>query len=357
MAWYTRSMLVCYTGGGTLGHIYPALAVHEALLGESGYDAFWIGRENPLERRAVQEAGIPFYPIQSGKFRRYRSLANFTDIFRIIGACFQAFSLLRKKKPDVLFSKGGFVSVPPVFAAKLLGIRIITHESDATAGLATRLNSLCASVVCIPFEGSGKKLPPKKLVVTGNPIRKQLFLDASITRFSIPEDRPLLLVLGGSQGSQQINALVRENLDRLTSLAFVIHQCGSADFLPLEREHYHPVPLLGAELGTLYRRSTLVVSRGGAGTIAELLAFGCASLIIPLSKEGSRGEQVANAHLLVEQEAACALFGEVGGPTFLARVEDLLENPEKRGILKANATKLARKGSSETIASLIRKGV
>jgi len=349
-------MLVCFTGGGTLGHIYPALAVHEVLLAKQDYSALWIGRENAREREAVEQAGIPFYPIKSGKFRRYRSWKNFTDIFPIMKAYFQALSILRKTRPDVLFSKGGFVSVPPVFAAKTLGIRILTHESDATPGLATRLNSRCADVVCIPFAGSEGTLPAKKVVVTGNPIRAELFSDEDISHFNMPSGMPLLLVLGGSQGSQEINSLVRDNLQRLCSLAFVIHQCGEADFRHIRHTNYYPVPNLGVELGTLYRRSALVVSRGGAGAIAELLAFGCASLIVPLSRTTSRGDQVDNARRLVEKGASRALLGEVNKENFLSEVEDLLENPAKRGILSKNAQELSAKGSAEMIASLIRKG-
>lgn len=350
-------MLVCFTGGGTLGHIYPALAVHEVLLETEDYSAFWIGRENVLERQEVQQAGIPFYPIQSGKLRRYWSLQNFTDIFRLIVAFFQALSLLHRKKPDVLFSKGGFVSVPPVFAAKVLGIRVITHESDASPGLATRLNSRCAEVVCIPFTGSEGSLPVKKVMVTGNPIRKELFFEEDISRYRIPEGLPLVLVLGGSQGSQEINVLVRENLDRLCSQAFVIHQCGETDFRLMEHKNYYPVPNLGTVLGTLYRKSALVVSRGGAGTIAELLTFGCASVIIPLSRATSRGDQVDNARRLVEMGAARALLAGVNRETLFQEVEDLLENPGKRSILATKAKELAVAGSAEMLASLIRKGV
>lgn len=349
-------MLVCYTGGGTLGHIYPALAVHEVLLRTQDYSSLWIGRENARERAAVERAGIPFYPIQSGKYRRYRSWENFTDIFRLIWAYVQALSLLRKTRPDVLFSKGGFVSVPPVFAARTLGIRVVAHESDATAGLATRLNSRCSDLICVPFAGSEGSLPARKVVVTGNPIRGELFTDEDISSYKIPPDMPLLLVLGGSQGSEEINALVRANLHRLCTLAFVIHQCGEADFRQIEHKNYCPVSHLGVELGTLYRRSALVVSRGGAGTIAEILAFGCASLIIPLSRAISRGDQVDNARRLVAKGAARAILGELKAENFLSEVENLLENPAKRGILSQNAQELAVKGSAEMIASLIRKG-
>ncbi len=297
-----------------------------------------------------------FYAIDSGKFRRYRSWQNVTDLFRIIHAYFQALSILRKKRPDVLFSKGGFVSVPPVFAARTLGIRIITHESDASPGLATRLNSRFSDVICIPFEGSEGTLPLAKVVVTGNPIRKELFIDEDISSFCIPPDMPLLLVLGGSQGSSEINALVRENLDRLCCRCFVIHQCGEGDYRPIEHTNYAAVPTLGTALGTLYRRSALVVSRGGAGTIAELLAFGCVSLVIPLSRATSRGDQVENAQRLVQKGAARALLAEVNGDSFLQEVEYLLENPDKRSILSRNAKELSVAGSAEMIASLIRKG-
>ncbi len=336
--------------------MYPALAVHEVLLKTEGYSSMWIGREHVREREAVEQAGIPFYTIQSGKYRRYRSWENLTDIFRIIQAYFQALAILRRARPDVLFSKGGFVSVPPVFAARTLGIRVITHESDATPGLATRLNSRCADLVCVPFPGSEGSLPAKKVVVTGNPIRKALFLDEDISHFHIPEGVPLLLVLGGSQGSQEINALVRESLERLCFRAFVIHQCGETDFVHIEHKNYYPVPNLGSVLGTLYRKSSLVVSRGGAGTIAELLAFGCASVIIPLSSAASRGDQVQNARRLVEEGSARALLDEVNKETFLYEVEDLLENPSKRSILSSNAKRLAVAGSAELLASLIRKG-
>ncbi|MDT4762938.1 UDP-N-acetylglucosamine--N-acetylmuramyl-(pentapeptide) pyrophosphoryl-undecaprenol N-acetylglucosamine transferase [Sphaerochaeta sp. PS] len=347
-------MLVCYTGGGTLGHIYPALAVHQALASQPGYSCFWIGRHNGLEQAAVEGAGIPFYPIQSGKLRRYASLANISDLFRLAVAFFQALKLLRKMRPTVLFSKGGFVSVPPVYAAWVLKIRVVTHESDASPGLATRLNSRCATTVCIPFAGSEGSLPPAKLVVTGNPIREALFSDEDISRFGIVPTMPVLLVLGGSQGSSEINALVRENLEALTALAFVIHQCGSADYQGSAHENYVAIPLLGPELGSLYRRSTLVVSRGGAGTIAEILAFGCASLIIPLSTATSRGDQILNAQRLVDKGAAHALFGEVSKEIFLQEVAYLLENPDKRGILAGNARALAVSGSAVKIASLLR---
>lgn len=350
-------MLVCYTGGGTLGHVYPALAVHEVLLDDPQYRAMWIGRENPAEREAVTDAGIPFYPIQSGKLRRYRSVENITDLFRIGIAFFQALSLLRKHKPEVLFSKGGFVSVPPVFAAKALGMRVLTHESDALPGLATRLNSKVADTVCLPFAGSEGDLPRRKVVITGNPLRKALFEERDLSSYAIEEGIPLLLILGGSQGSQQINTLVRQNLTQLCRHAFVIHQCGQIDYQETRHARYVPVRQIGPELGTLYRKSSLVVSRGGAGTLEEILTFGCASLIIPLSTAASRGDQVVNAERLVAKEAARALFGEVTEERFLTEVVELLENPLKRSILSTNAQNLAVGGSAEIIASLIRKGV
>ena len=355
---YTHRMLVCYTGGGTLGHIYPALAVHQVLKNQDAYQCFWIGRKNEAEMKAVESAGIRFYPIQSGKFRRYSSYKNFTDLFNLLVAFFQALAILNREKPDVLFSKGGFVSVPPVFAARLLNIRVVTHESDASPGLATRLNAFCATRICIPFAGSEASLPTHKIVVTGNPLRSELFEipEKSLKeRLGIEPSVPLLFVMGGSQGAMQINELVRTNLDALCSKAFVYHQCGSADYVKIEHENYLAFAMVGNEMGSLYRESTLVVSRGGAGSLGELSAFGCAAIIIPLSLETSRGDQILNARHLEDAGAARILWGAVTPEIFLQEVLDLLENQDKRSILAETMKTLAVTDAAEKIATVLRK--
>ncbi|AEV28411.1 undecaprenyldiphospho-muramoylpentapeptide beta-N-acetylglucosaminyltransferase [Sphaerochaeta pleomorpha str. Grapes] len=349
-------MLVCYTGGGTLGHILPALSVHEVLKEENGYRCFWIGREDEGERAAVEREGIAFHAIQSGKFRRYASVQNLSDGFRLFAAFFQALSILKKERPDILFSKGGFVSVPPVLAARVLHIPIVTHESDASPGLATKLIAPFASAICLGYESAGATLPQKKIVYSGNPIRTALLQASTFSireRLSLSSDLPLVFVMGGSQGAMQINALVRENLDALCEKAFVYHQCGKRDFMELKHKNYLAVDMVGDDMACLYRESTLVVSRGGAGALSELAYFGCPSIIVPLSL-GSRGDQIANASLLKANTAAVVLESAVDAKNFLEAVTYLLENSEKRSILSQHIKEMAIADSQQIIASVIR---
>lgn len=351
-------MIVCYTGGGTLGHIYPALAVHEVLEKRAGYQAFWIGREERSEREAVEQAGIPFFAIRSGKLRRYRSLQNVLDIGNVLSGCFQAFSILRRNKPDVLFSKGGFVSVPPVLAAFVLGIPVVSHESDASPGLATRINARFSRFVCIPFAQGFETIKESKRVVTGNPIRQSLVskADQPYTEDElafIGRDDKLILVLGGSGGSQQINSLIRNNLEALTQIAYVYHQCGSLDVQNLEHERYTEVAFITDLLPSLLKRADLVISRSGANTIAELALFGCASLLIPLSRQSSRGDQIDNALRLASFGACRVLLDENDLNRFIEAVKDLLEDRQKRTMLSMNIRKLAQKECAHRIAELL----
>lgn len=219
-------MVVCFTGGGTLGHVYPALAVHQELSSSESYSGFWIGRNDPTERRIVEEANLDFYSIPSGKLRRYPSLRTVTDGFKVLGAIGFAYRILKRRKPDLLFSKGGFVSVPPVIAAHLLKIPVISHESDISPGLATRINARFSDLICVPFAEGFDRLGREKLRVTGNPVRKDL-LEAKQKPFALAQDAlPLLLVLGGSGGSAAINALIEKTLDELLSICSVYHQVG-----------------------------------------------------------------------------------------------------------------------------------
>jgi len=351
-------MIVCYTGGGTLGHIHPALAVHEVLSSRSGYQAFWIGREDRSEREAVQKAGIPFFAIRSGKLRRYRSLKNVLDIGNVLVGCMQAFSILRKSRPDVLFSKGGFVSVPPVLAAFLLGIPTVSHESDASPGLATRINARFSRFVCVPFVQGFETIKESKRVVTGNPIRQALVSKADEPYEEgelefIGRDDKLILVLGGSSGSQQINSLVRTHLEELTQMAYVYHQCGPNDVQNLVHERYTEVSFINDLLPILLKRADLVISRSGANTIAELALFGCASLLIPLSRQYSRGDQIDNALRLASLGASRVLLDENDLNRFIEEVKDLLDSRQKRTMLSMNIKQLAQKECAHRIAELL----
>ncbi len=345
-------MKVCFTGGGTGGHVFPAFAVDEELqqlVGED-YVRFWIGSGHPQERQWVEGANFPYYPIKSGKLRRYFSWKLFPDMVNIVIGFFQALRILRKERPQLLFSKGGYVSVPPVVAARLLRIPSITHESDASPGLATRLNSLFANKICIPFEGSGQKLPPGKLIVTGVPTR--FSLERAQANFKGGKGRKRIVVLGGSQGAQQINSLVWENLDKLLALCDVVHQTGSGKLLPVEREGYYPHPFFDEGFEEVLYSADVVISRSGATALADFLELQKPMILIPLNLKASRGDQVANAKRLEEAGAALVISGE-DGDELIEAVTKVLNRDEFRETMVERGKSLHIKGSATKIAEAI----
>lgn len=350
-------MVVCYTGGGTLGHVYPALAVHEELSGDAGYEAFYIGRDERVEREAVEAVGLDFHAIASGKLRRYRSLRNLIDPIFVIAGFFASLWILLRRRPDVLFSKGGFVTPPVVLAAYLLGIPVISHESDATAGLATRINSRFSRIVCTPFEEGFEHLGTERIVATGSPIRRAL-ADYKMRSVALPflgPDERLLLVLGGSGGSQILNTLVHATLDQLTSSAYVYHQCGRGNRSGREHPRYTEVDFIDSLLPALLERADLVVCRAGANTIAELALFGVPALLIPLSSAYSRGDQEDNARHLEQHGSARVLSEDVESETFADVVRSLLEDDQARRALADSMAGLGKPASVSLIANLVRE--
>lgn len=359
-------MKICYTGGGTAGHIIPALVVADELRSELAcgglpLDAFWIGSDDEGEQALIKAAGIRCYGIPSGKLRRYFSLRNFTDVFRIMGGVLRSLTILRKERPDVLFSKGGFVSVPPVIAAWLLRIPAITHESDASVGLATRINARFVSKVCVSSAGAAKGLQtryPEKVVVTGNPVRKEILTadpKKGRTLLGIGMDEPLVLVLGGSLGALQINELIWGGLDALCAEAFVVHQTGKKTWRAVEHDRYRCVPYLHEELPDLLAAATVVVSRAGAGALAELVALGKPMLLLPLGFNASRGDQILNAERLSQAGAAEVLFQEdASQQVFLDRLLCLLREGKRREGLSAACGRIADiRGAGRIVAELL----
>lgn len=346
-------MVVCFTGGGTLGHVYPALAVHQELSSSDSYSGFWIGRNDPTERRIVEEANLDFYSIPSGKLRRYPSLRTVTDGFKVLGAIGFAYRILKRRKPDLLFSKGGFVSVPPVIAAHLLKIPVISHESDISPGLATRINARFSDLICVPFAEGFDRLGREKLRVTGNPVRKDL-LEARQMPFIRPEgDPPLLLVLGGSGGSAAINALIEKTLDELLTICSVYHQVGANAPLPSLRPNYTAVEFIGDELAAVLHRADLVVSRSGAGVLEELKLFAKASILLPLGRKTSRGEQEANARHLEAKGATVVLYEPVDPETFVLTVRSLIDDPLRREALARTMGGLGDGSAARRIGEII----
>lgn len=348
---------IVFTGGGTGGHIYPGLAVVDELkriTAENGCEPFevvWIASKKKLDRDIIEKAGTVnrFYAVSSGKLRRYLSFENFIDMFKIIGAFFASFFILAKEKPDFLFSKGGFVSVPPCLAARLLRIPVFTHECDVSPGLATRINAKSARKVLVSFDKTPSYFPEDKrnnVVVTGNPVRPVFYTaDAQegfdylgINTTSGNERKPILMVAGGSLGAQQINQLVTDNLDWICENWIVVHQTGAlwAEQHPDMMQHdYHknylPYAFIYKEMPSVMKTADVILSRAGANFLWEASALGKALILIPLSGSGTRGDQVDNASLYAAKNAALVLGGRDGdgNPTAPADAEGLKNALEK----------------------------
>ncbi|MDR1933892.1 MAG: glycosyltransferase [Spirochaetales bacterium] len=328
-----KKPLVVFTGGGTGGHVYPGLAVLERLRESRDCDFLWIGSAGGMEQAIVRSWNIPYRGIPSGKLRRYFSLRNFTDVLRIGLGFFAALFIFLRRRPAVVFSKGGYVSFPPVFAAWLLRIPAITHESDFDPGLATRLNAPFVKKICVPYGESLSHFPARfrgKLAVTGNPVRREIFLGRAeeglrIAGFSA--EKPLLLVLGGSLGAAEINALARASLDSLLPYMNIVHQTGEGKYEEIPRPGYFAAPYFSAEFPHLLAAAAAVVSRAGAGSLWEFLAAEKPALLIPLKALTSRGDQLRNARLFEELGAAKVLDAEpVSAEDFTAAVKALLDS-------------------------------
>lgn len=337
-------MKIAFTGGGTLGHIYPALSVIENLKTvDENIDIFYISTKKDNEIKLLKSMDIRLYPISSGKLRRYFSFENLADFFKVIKGYFDARKVLKKEKPDLLFSKGGYLSVPVVLAAHGLKIKIITHESDTTMGLANRINSHFADKVLLGF-----KLPcvdDKKYFYTGNPVRKAI----KEARFEKKEGRPLLLALGGSQGALEINELIKDNLTPLLKMCDVYHQTGSFWNEEIEVEGYQCREFYFDELGTLLKKASLVVSRAGAGAISEAMYCKVPMILLPLRK-ASRGDQVENARLIEELGLGFCLDKKAD---FLPLVERILYNEECGNEIAKSYQKFETLDSNSLIVSHI----
>ncbi len=291
---------IVLTGGGTAGHVTPNIALIPALR-TRGYDIHYIGSYEGMEKALIEDYSIPYHGIATGKLRRYFSWKNFTDPFRVLKGFGEAKKLMKQLKPSIVFSKGGFVSVPVVWAAKKNHVPVIIHESDMTPGLANRLSFSSATKICCNFPETVEKLPSDKAVLTGSPIRAELMLgDAAkaekICGFADPE-KPVIMVVGGSLGAASVNKIIRDILPRLTERFNVLHLCGKGklDEELVGREGYFQLEYAKDEMKDLFALSEIVVSRAGANAICELLALHKPNLLIPLPASASRGDQLLNA--------------------------------------------------------------
>lgn len=296
---------IILTGGGTAGHVTPNLALLPSLK-DAGYEISYIGSYHGIERKLIENAGIPYYGISSGKLRRYFDIKNFSDPLRVLKGYGEALRLLKRLKPEVVFSKGGFVAVPVVLAARHYKIPVIIHESDMTPGLANKICIPSASKVCCNFPETLKYLPKDKAVLTGSPIRRELLQGdrlAGLSYAHLGADKPVLLIIGGSLGSVKVNQAVRSILPRLLCSYQIIHICGKGnlDESLIETPGYVQYEYVDAPLKHLFAAADLVISRAGANAICELLALRKPSLLIPLSASASRGDQILNANSFAKQ--------------------------------------------------------
>ena len=305
---------ILLTGGGTAGHVTPNIALLPRLR-ELGYDISYMGSYDGIEKKLITEFQIPYYGISSGKLRRYFDPKNFSDPFKVLKGYGEAVRIIRKLKPNVVFSKGGFVSVPVVLAAKRCKVPCIIHESDMTPGLANKLAIPAASKVCCNFPETLQYLPKDKAVLSGSPIRQELLHgDALAARkfTGLTDDKPVILVMGGSLGAAAVNEAVRKILPTLLKDFHVIHLCGKGklDASLSGLSGYVQYEYINEELKDLFALADIVISRAGANSICELLALHKPNLLIPLSAAASRGDQILNARSFEKQGFSLVLEEE-----------------------------------------------
>lgn len=332
---------IVFTGGGTAGHIMPNLAIIEEIKNKA--KVYYIG-SNGIEKELVKNYDIPFYEIPSTKLRRSLSFSNLLIPFKLIKAIKKAKQILKEIRPDVIFSKGGYVALPVVFAAKKLKIRVILHESDMTLGLANKLCKNKCETVCTSFEKTAENL--KNGLFTGSPLRSQIFKgnkENAKKLFKNYKNKPTILVVGGSLGSKIINENVRKSLDKLKDYN-IIHLCGKNNLSNIKKDNYVELEFAN-NIEDLYALSNIVISRAGSNVINEILALNKPNILIPLSKKASRGDQILNANYFKEKGYSKVILEEDLSPNSLVNSINQLNNEKEKYIqsMQKSSTKLANK--------------
>ena len=346
---------IVMTGGGTAGHVTPNIALMPGLR-EAGFDIYYIGSYNGIEKSLIEATGTKYYGISSGKLRRYHDWKNFTDPFRVIKGFSEAQHLLSEIKPDIVFSKGGFVSVPVVIAASHLKIPVIIHESDMTPGLANKIAIPSATKVCCNFPETLGHLPSNKAVLTGSPIRSEL-LTGSAERgrefCGFTADKPVLLIMGGSIGSVFINNAVWSALDTLLDSFQIVHLVGKGNINEslLDKPGYRQFEFISTELTDVFAMTDVMISRAGANSICEILALKIPNILIPLSAAASRGDQLLNAASFEKQGFSTVIQEESITPDKLvSAVTDVYNN---RADIQAAMSQSSQLDANQTILNMI----
>lgn len=350
-------MKIYFTGGGTGGHVFPGIAVIQewcSTMKQQPSDILWIGSKKAMEYKIASSYGLKFKSIACGKLRRYFSLKNLVDVFKIIGGFFDCLFFFIIKRPDVIFSKGGYVSVPPCLAAWLLRIPFITHESDITPGLATKINSHFASLVLTAYDVTCKMLPARvNAKSVGNPVRRQIMEGKVATGRKLvkaPKGKKILLVLGGSLGAQFINETISKAATFLKDECYIVQQMGEGNYKPCENEHRITFPFFKEEFPHILASADIILSRAGAGTLWESAVTKKPSILIPLGLGSSRGDQLENAKYFSNRGGAIVIPQEECTPKLLAtKIKELLNNE----VTKKNMKKALSEIANPECASLI----
>lgn len=343
---------IVLTGGGTAGHCTPNLALIPHLK-KAGYEIAYIGSINGIERKLVADYDIIYYAIETGKLRRYFDAKNFSDPFRVIKGYSEAARYLKEFKPNIVFSKGGYVAVPVVRAAHTLHIPCIIHESDMSPGLANKLCTGCACKICCNFPETMRELPEDKTILTGTPIREELFhgdKEKGLALCGFDHSRPVLMVTGGSQGAASVNKAVRSHLEELLQDFQIVHLCGKdkQDNLLLTKPGYRQFEYVKDEMKDLYAMSDIVISRAGANAICELLALKKPNLLVPLPT--GRGDQKLNAASFKEQGYSMVVSDDDLPDVLIEKVHELYK--EKDTYIAA-MSKSSQTDSTRIIMNLI----
>lgn len=350
---------IILTGGGTAGHVTPNIALIPSLK-ENDYEIEYIGSYTGMEKTLIENCGIPYHGISTGKLRRYFDLKNFSDPFRVLKGFAEAIKVIKRVKPDIVFSKGGFVSVPVVIAASRCGVPVIIHESDMTPGLANKLSFSSATKICCNFPETVKMLPEGKAKLTGSPIRAELFIgDKEKARefCGFEDEKPVVMVMGGSLGAVKVNEAVRKVLPDLLKEFNVIHLCGKGktDETLAEKAGYVQFEYISEELKDLFALSDVLISRAGANAICEIAALCKPNLLIPLSAKSSRGDQLLNAKSFAKQGFSLVIEEEdLTDELLIQAVNELWINKEKYIAAMKNSD---QKDAVSTIVRLINEEV
>lgn len=344
---------IVLTGGGTAGHVTPNIALLPALR-QAGYEISYVGSYDGIEKKLIADFGIPYTGISTGKFRRYLDAKNLTDPFRVLKGFSEAKKYLKEYRPDVVFSKGGFVSVPVVRAAAALKIPCIIHESDMTPGLANKLCFPVAERICCNFPETMEMLPKGKAVLTGSPIRSELAQGnkiAGLDMCGFTANKPVIMVIGGSLGAVNVNKAVREALPRLLEDFQVVHLCGKdkIDNLLLTTPGYKQFEYIKTELKDLFAMADLVISRAGANAICELLALKKPNILIPLPAASSRGDQLLNARSFESQGFSIVINeDDLTTELLVDKVHELFSNRQ------SYHDAMSRSGQMDSIRTIVR---